>query len=86
MEQADMSRNNENLTNTTLEQLTKKLNDSDNTISTLKSEVTNLKLLVEHLSSENYELKTRLSQAQSETSFQCNGNSGSQSLDGYIMV
>lgn len=52
----------------TLEMLTKRLTDSDNTITTLKSEVTNLKMLVEHLSSENYELKTKLSQNHNEIS------------------
>lgn len=47
--------------------LTKKLNESDSTIVHLKSEVSNLKLLVEHLSTENHELKTRLSQTHNET-------------------
>lgn len=47
----------------TLQLLTQKLHDSDSTISSLKAEVSNLRVLVEHLSSENHELKSRLSQS-----------------------
>lgn len=50
-------------TDETLQLLTRKLQDSDSTISNLKAEVNNLRVLVEHLSSENHDLKSRLSQS-----------------------
>lgn len=67
--------------------MTKKLEMSDTTISTLKQEVVVLKALVEKLNSENSLLKSRLSHVEtgSVQSF-VEGDSGCSSLDGFLTV
>ncbi|XP_017771782.1 PREDICTED: ARF GTPase-activating protein GIT2 [Nicrophorus vespilloides] len=74
------------------ELLSKKLCESADTIKELKSEIGNLKGLIEHLSSENHDLKNRLAQCEVSNfngnitnKFVSNGNSGPQSLDAYLM-
>ncbi|KAI4461175.1 g protein-coupled receptor kinase interacting arfgap [Holotrichia oblita] len=69
-----------------LDGLTQKLQKSDSTISTLKQEVSNLRAVIEKLHTENYELRTRLSQAGTNSVTSFNGDSGCSSLDGFLMV
>lgn len=69
-----------------LDGLTQKLQKSDSTICTLKQEVSNLKAVIEKLNTENYELRTRLSQAGTNSITSFNGDSGCSSLDGFLMV
>ncbi|GLV34216.1 G protein-coupled receptor kinase interacting ArfGAP [Carabus blaptoides fortunei] len=67
--------------------LTKRLIQSDSTISTLRAEVRVLQSMVEKLNSENNELRTRLSQTNSEVNSVCGGlnlvgqTNGSNGLD-----
>lgn len=74
-----------------LEQLTKQLQESDTTIMDLKAEVTKLRAYAESLKNENTALKTRLSQTNRIVDYNSNtealnGESGSVSLDGFLMV
>ena len=70
-----------------LELMTKKLEVSDTTISSLKQEVNTLRAMVEKLNSENSHLKSRLSHAESGSvqSF-AEGDSGCSSLDRLLTV
>lgn len=61
--------------------LSKKLQKSDDTISTLRLEVSNLKAVIDKLNTENYELRTRLSQTGTNSMNSFNGDSGCSSLD-----
>ncbi|KAJ8960016.1 hypothetical protein NQ318_009452 [Aromia moschata] len=74
-----MSLDNVSKTNQILEQLTKQLKNSDNTITDLRAEVIKLRQCVKTLQSENFELKTRLSQT--KLSPRLNGDSGFDSLE-----
>ncbi|XP_071050195.1 ARF GTPase-activating protein Git isoform X2 [Onthophagus taurus] len=66
-------------------ELTKKLEMSDTKISTLQQEVVNLKAVIEKLNSENTELRTRLSHAETNSLHSFNGiDSGCSSLDGFL--
>ncbi|XP_066152065.1 ARF GTPase-activating protein Git [Euwallacea fornicatus] len=65
-----------NKTNQMLEQLTKQLRNSDNTITDLRSEVTKLRQCVKDLQTENFELKNRMTQKPF-----MNGDSGFDSLE-----
>ncbi|KAL1494896.1 hypothetical protein ABEB36_010410 [Hypothenemus hampei] len=67
-----------NKTNQVLEQLTKQLRNSDNTITDLRSEVAKLRQCVKALQNENFELKSRLSQ---KAPAFINGDSGFDSLE-----
>ncbi|XP_023014310.1 ARF GTPase-activating protein GIT1 [Leptinotarsa decemlineata] len=66
-------------TNVILEQLTKQLKNSDNTITDLRAEVIKLRQCVKALQTENLELKGRLSQ--SKTTTRLNGDNGFDSLE-----
>ncbi|KAH1012346.1 ARF GTPase-activating protein Git [Dendroctonus ponderosae] len=66
-----------NKTNQVLEQLTKQLKNSDNTITDLRLEVAKLRQCVKVLQSENCDLRSRLSQKSSIM----NGDSGFDSLE-----
>ncbi|CAH1112515.1 unnamed protein product [Psylliodes chrysocephalus] len=68
-----------NKTNQILEQLTKQLKNSDNTITDLRQEVLKLRHCVKQLQTENTELKGRLSH--SKFSSRANGDSGFDSLE-----
>lgn len=75
---------NHSIANPEIDVLARKLQDSDSTISDLKAEVVSLKSLVEQLSCENKELRSRLSQAEvrsSLSSHKLNGDSVSQSME-----
>lgn len=75
-----------------MERLTKKLQESDSTISDLKAEVSKLRAYAESLKNENVELKTKLSQVKTERVTDHNSNmpglngDGSVSLDGFLLV
>ncbi|KRT81895.1 Ankyrin repeat-containing protein [Oryctes borbonicus] len=68
-----------------LQDLSKKLQKSDDTISTLRQEVSTLKAVIDKLNTENYELRTRLSKAGTNSLNSFNGDSGCSSLDGFLM-
>ncbi|CAG9821959.1 unnamed protein product [Phaedon cochleariae] len=74
-----ISLDNVSKTNQILEQLTKQLKNSDNTITDLKAEVVKLRQCVKVLQTENSELKSRLSQ--STSSSRLNGDSGLDSSE-----
>ncbi|CAG9861800.1 unnamed protein product [Phyllotreta striolata] len=73
-----LSLENINKTNQILEQLTKQLKNSDNTITDLRQEVLKLRKCVKELQTENTELKSRLSQGKCTRN---NGDNGFESLD-----
>ncbi|KAG5880540.1 hypothetical protein JTB14_026773 [Gonioctena quinquepunctata] len=66
-------------TNLILEQLTKQLKNSDNTITDLRAEVVKLRQCIKALQTENSELKSRLSQ--NKLPSRMNGESGFDSLE-----
>ncbi|XP_018329559.1 ARF GTPase-activating protein GIT2 [Agrilus planipennis] len=72
-----------------MELLIRRLHESDNTIADLKYEIGNLRKVVERLSNENNELRTKLSEAEtniSKNDTKINGETEMYSLDGFLMI